>query len=176
MAYPLNVSVNTGNFVPTTNVWDPSDIDVSSENFKQLIVRLHQNINQIALVLNTKVTGYQVDTEFLTGGLFTNPGNPGQLRPIFRKVINMGQLAPGATLTIPHGLTMTATFLFISPLSGVASKTTAAYAYIPIPYLDLAALTHCAMLSVTATDVIITAGANLPATYDTCYVTLEYVK
>lgn len=174
MAYFSQNSTSLGSFVPTTNVWDPSDIDVSSDNFKQLIVRLHQNINQISLVLNTKVTGYQVDTEFLTGGLFVNPTNPAQLRPIFRKVINMGSLAPSATLTIPHGLTMTATFLFISPLSGVASKTTVAYSYIPIPYVDTTAA-NCAQLIVNGTNVIIKAG-TIPATYDTCYVTLEYVK
>jgi len=57
MANPQQV----GSFVPTTNVWDPSEIysvDVTSPRFKELLVRLYQNVNLIAVVLNTKDSGY----------------------------------------------------------------------------------------------------------------------
>ncbi len=176
MSYLNEQQTNTGSFVPTTNIWDVSDLknlNVNSDEFKELLVRLYQNINQIALVLNTKVSGYAIDQEFVTGGLFMDPSDPSNLRTVYRKVINMGQLAPSSTNTVAHGITTSATFIFVSPLCGVASKTTATRSYIPIPYVDTTAA-NCAQLIVNATNVIIKAG-TIPATYDTCFVTLEYV-
>jgi nucleoside-triphosphatase THEP1 len=50
-----------GSFVQTTQVWDVDEIysmDIKSPEFKELLVRMYQNLNDIAVVLNTKDTGY----------------------------------------------------------------------------------------------------------------------
>ena len=62
-----------GLYVPTTDVWEVSriqDIDVNSEEFKLLLVRLYQNINVIALALNQKDSAIYYPSEFVDGQTF----------------------------------------------------------------------------------------------------------
>ena len=55
MARSYSAQANPGAFVETTQIWDASQIqemDVNSPDFKELIIRLYQNMNKIALALN----------------------------------------------------------------------------------------------------------------------------
>lgn len=104
-----------GSFVPTTNVWDTSEVlaaDVNSEEFKQLLVRLYQNINTIAIVLNSKDTGYYVSSKFTNGQLFfPNPALTSQssstpiYRNVIRYVVNFGALPNTGSKSVAHTLT-----------------------------------------------------------------------
>jgi len=70
-------SQNVGSFVPTTNIWDVQrlyEVDIKSPEFKELLVRLYQNVNNIALSLNSRDAGYYDNTEFINGQtFFPNP-------------------------------------------------------------------------------------------------------
>src|SRR6185369_581411 len=117
MAFFEEQQINTGSYVPTTNIWDVTrlhEIDVNSAEFKELLVRLYQNINNISLVLNTKCTGYYINEQFVSGKLFFNPDiDPVQLgaqyRPGFIKTINTGALGAGVT-AVNHDINVTNTY------------------------------------------------------------------
>jgi hypothetical protein len=174
MAYNIDQQINTGSYVPTTSVWDVSqlyEVDVTSPEFKELLVRLYQNINNIAIVLNTKVTGYYINEQFVSGKVFFNPASndPLQLRPGFIKTINTGALAAGAT-AINHDIAVTNTFHWMF-ISGAATDTVTVVGY-PIPFAGAAG--NNIEVSVTATQVLI--NNNSGVTFTDSQVTLEYCK
>jgi len=188
-----------GSFVPTTNIWDVSEIystSVTSDEFKELLVRLYQNLNIMSLNLNIKTTGYYPLTEFVTGEAFfpnpdttltTSSGINRGLRQVFIKVINFGALPNTGTKKIAHGisirtktvspgpppLTTESGYTFID-IYGTASDTTGAN-YIHLPYASTTALNQNVSLDVDATDVIVTTGTNR-SNYDTTYIILKYIK
>lgn len=173
---------NVGAFVPTTNVWDVGqlhDVDVTSPAFKELLVRLYQNINAIALALNIKDSGYYVTEEFVNGQVyFPNPSLSSQtsskpvLRQVYRRVVNFGALPNTASKTVAHNLSITNGYTF-TRIYGAASNTTGT-TYIPLPYSS-PVLANNIELSVDATNVTITTGSNRTS-FTTTYVVLEYIK
>lgn len=174
MSYVPEQQINTGAYLATTVVFDMArvyQIEVSSEEFKDLVVSLAETINNNALVTNLKDTGYYILEEFVTGQLFFNPASsdPNQLRPGFRKFINTGALAAGVT-TVAHGLPITATWKFTRILG--AASNTATLNYYPLPFAGAAG--NNIEVLVTATNVVIT--NNSGATFTDSYVDLEYVK
>jgi hypothetical protein len=174
MSYNLNQQINTGSYVPTTNVWDVArlyEVDVNSNEFKELLVRLYQNVNNISLVLNTKSTGYYINEEFVSGKLFFNPisNDPLQLRPGFIKVINTGALGAGVT-AINHNIAVTNTFKWMF-IYGAATNTGTLIGY-PLPFAGAAG--NNIEVSVTATQVLI--NNNSGVTFTVSQVTLEYCQ
>lgn len=174
MSYIPDQQINTGSYIPTTYIWDIGQlysIDVRSPEFKELIVRLYQNINNIALVLNTKDSAYYVEEEFVNGQQFFNPAssNPLDLRSAFRKTINVGVLGAGVTAT-NHDLAVASTWKFTF-INGVASNT-GTLVYYPIPFASAAG--NNIEVSVTATQVVI--DNNSGVTFTDTYIVLEYVK
>jgi hypothetical protein len=174
MPYIPDQRINQGSFVPTTNVWDVSrlyDIEVTSPEFKELLVRLYQNVNNIALVLNTKVTGYYINEEFVSGKLFFNPASndPAALRPGFIKTINTGALGAGVT-AVNHNIAVTNTFHWMF-ISGAATNTGTLVGY-PITFAGAAG--NNIEVTVSATQVIINNASGV--TFTDSQVTLEYVK
>jgi hypothetical protein len=166
--------INTGAYVPTTNVWDVSqlyEVEVNSPEFKELLVRLYQNINNIALVLNTKSTGYYIDQEFVSSKLFFNPtsNDPQLLRNGFIKSINTGALAAGIT-AVNHDIVVTDTFTWMF-ISGAATDTGTLVGY-PLPFASAAG--NNIEVTVTATQVVI--DNNSGVTFTDSQVTLEYCK
>lgn len=173
-----------GAFLPTTNVWDVSEIystDVNSDEFKELLVRLYQNMNNVALAVNAKDTGaYENENEFVTGqNFFSNPtltstsSTTPTKRPVFRKVINFGVLPnAAATGSVAHGLTITDQYTF-TRIYGAASDITGG-SYVPLPYASATAA-DVIELDVDATNVNITVGKDQSA-YATAYIVLEYIK
>lgn len=173
---------NFGSFVPTTNVWDVQqlyDVDVNSFAFKELLVRLYQNINQIATTLNTKDSGYYDLNPFVNGQLyFPNPANSSATqtfaayRQVYRLVLNFGQLPNAGTKSVPHGIVVNTATTF-TRIYGCASDTTA-FIYYPIPYVDTVAVANNITLNVDAANVNITTGINR-TNFDTCYVVIEFM-
>lgn len=174
MPYIPDQQINTGSYVPTTNVWDVSrlyEVEIGSPEFKELLVRLYQNVNNIAIALNNKVSGYYINEEFVSGKLFYNPASNNQLelRPGFMKTINTGALGAGVTAT-NHGLTVTNTWKWMA-IYGAATNTGTLVGY-PITFAGAAG--NNIEVRVTATQVII--DNNSGVTFTDSTVTLEYVK
>lgn len=172
-----------GAFVPSTYIWDVQqlkDIDVTSPDFKELLIRLYQNINAVTIALNLKDTGYYYNSEFvcgqqyfpdptLTSGSARNP----EPRQIYRLVVNFGALPNTATKSVAHNLTINTSWNF-TRIYGTASDTTG-LTYIPLPYATTAAVGNNIELNVDATNVNITTESNM-TNYNQCYVVLEYFK
>lgn len=171
-----------GAFVPTTNVWDVAElyqVDVKSPEFKELLVRLYQNINNIAISLNLRDAGYYNTSEFVNGQLFfpnplldsTTTSAP-TFRQVIRKVINFGFLPNTALKSVAHGIPINNDYTF-TRIYGAASDTVG-HTYIPLPYAS-PVLANNIELYVDAVNVNIVTGSDR-TNFDVCYVILEYIR
>jgi len=172
-----------GSFIPTTSVWDVSSIyqtEGLSPELKELLVRLYQNLNNMAVSSNLKDAGYYDTNEFVNGQQFfpnPNANSTTQTRPdfrsVFRLVINFGAL-PNAvgTKSVAHGLTVNGNFTFTRIYA--TANDTVGFSYIPIPYASSNAA-DIIELSVDATNVNITVASDKSA-YTVTYVVIEYMK
>lgn len=173
---------NTGSFIPTTNIWDVSEIqntDVTSPQFKELIIRMYQNINAIALAVNTKDTGYYPLFEMVNSQLWfpdptaTSASTPQpNYRQVVRKVINFGTLPNTGTTSVAHGITFT-TKSRMTRLYGTAIDPLNRL-YLPLPYASPTAANNIE-LNCDATNVNVITGSNRTA-YTVCYIVIEYIK
>jgi hypothetical protein len=169
MAYIPDQQKNTGLYVPTTNVWDTSRIDLIkdiSPEFRELLVSLFQNINNIAITLNAKDSAFYITEEFQTGQVYFNPNasNVLDLRAGFRVVIDTGALGAGATV-VAHGLTFPATAKLAS-LTGGATRSTA-FAWYPIGGTPITANVDATNININNTSGVV---------FDSSMVILEYVQ
>ena len=162
----MAINPNAGAFIGSTQIWEIPD--PSSPQFKELIVKLHQNINSIAILLNLKDTGQYSPNEFVCGQQYALGDNPSQ---IFRKLINFGALPDTDTKTIAHGIAPTVDAKF-TRIYGAASDTTNRL-YLPLPYASSTAANNIE-LSVDATNVTIITGSNRSA-YASTFIVLEYM-
>lgn len=182
MAGPDLNTTNLGAFVPTTNVWDTSqlyEVDVKSDEFKELLVRLYQNINLIALNLNIKDTGYYVLEEFVNSQLyFPNPSlnsttsSAPVYRQVFRTTVNFGALPNAATKSVAHNIVTDSHFSF-TRIYGASTKNDQT-SFIPLPYSS-STLNQNITLNVDAANVNITTAIDYSA-YTLTYIVLEYLK
>lgn len=173
---------NFGSYVPTTNIWDPSqllDIDVNSQEFKELLIRMYQNLNLMSLALNSKDSAIYGTEEFVNGQLFfpdpalsSSSTTTPTFRSVFRTVVNFGAL-PNATIkSVAHDIPITSGFTF-TRIYGAASDTTG-LTYLPLPFVDSAG-TDNIQLDVDMVDVNITTTSDR-TNYNVTYVILEYLK
>jgi hypothetical protein len=177
-----NLMAEIGSFVPTSYVWDVArlyEVDVNSDEFKELLVRLYQNINSISLALNIKDTGVYNTSEFVNGQIYfpnpilnsSTPTTP-DFRQVYRLVINFGALPNASTKSVPHGITITPTTTF-TRIYATASDPTDNF-YIPIPYASNTPA-DCVEIYVDATNVNIIDGID-KTNFTVCYVILEYLQ
>ena len=162
----FNDEAETGAFVELTTILDSQsiyDLDPGSDEFKEFLVLLRRSINDIAMVLNIKDSGYYVDTEFVNGQLFfpdpaidDTTSTPSAFRQVFRKLINCGALKNNGSTTVAHGLTITADFSF-TRIYGVATDPSTSF--IPLPYAHVTDANNIS-LDVNATNVVITTGSD----------------
>lgn len=174
--------VNVGAYVPTTNIWDVSQlysVEVTSPEFKELLVRLYQNINNISLALNLKDTGYYVLQEFVDSqswfplpGLTSSTSQQPDTRQNYRIVINFGALPAAGTKSVAHNLTIAPQWTFTRIYAVATNPNTR---FIPIPYAAVNPA-DTLELSVDTTNVNITTGGTDYSAYTICYVILEYLK
>jgi hypothetical protein len=172
---------DVGAMIPTTQVWDVSEIysmDVKNPEFKELLVRLYQNIGSISQVINNKDTGVYHTDEFLCGQIyFPNPnpiaGQPNDFRQVYRKVVNFGALLDTATKTMAHDITITPG-LFFTRIYGI-TKDPVANIWLPLPYSSPGALGNAIELNVNGANITVITGSNRTA-YTQTYIVLEYLK
>lgn len=162
MAYIPDQQINTGNYVGTTQVWDVTQlysVEVTSPEFKELLVRLYQQINNIALSLNIKDSGYYVQEEFVTGSQLFNPAttDPLQNRPLFRKTIDLGALPAGVT-NVAHGLAIVASWRFVK-IQGAASDSVGLN-YYPLPFASAGGANNIEV-RLNATNVVVTNNSGV---------------
>lgn len=188
-------SNNIGNFLPTTQVWDTSEIystSVTSPEFKELLVRMYQNLNRMAISLNLRDAGIYDLQEFVNGQIYfpnpafnsSTPQQSGQ-RQVFRKVVNFGPLPEVAgTTSIPHGIGFQGTVLgtpnqgtnagfSFTRIYGAATDPTD-LEYVPLPYAS--ATNDNIELWADQLYVNVKVNSTTWAAYTTCYVILEYLK
>ena len=174
-------NLNFGSFVPTTNVWEIQQIQDSEldPKVKEILIRLYQNMNLIALVLNTKDTGIYNLIEFVNGQVFfpnpalnsTTPQSPTQ-RQVYRLVVNFGALPNATTKSVAHGLVLQSNWT-VTRIYGAATNPSTEF--IPIPYASATNVAHNIELNMDATDINIITGTDYSA-YTVCYVIIEYLK
>lgn len=177
---PEPFTTTTGSFVPTTNIFDSrglETVEIPSDEFRQILVRLYQDFNRVCLVLNTKDTGYYDTQAFVNGQLyFQNPatyqGNSSAppFRPVTRVVINFGTLPDSTTISIPHNIPVNSSTIF-TRIYGTATEPSTSF--IPIPYVDSAGV-NTVQLRVSSKNVNITTISDM-SDYTICYVVLEYL-
>lgn len=173
-SYIANAQQNRGLYVPTTNVWDQSqlqDINVNSDEFKLLLVRLYQNINSIALALNLKDSALYDLQEFVNGQMFfsNTPMDPTKLRNDFRLVMNVGAIVAGVN-TFAHNLPVIASWTW-TRIYATATDSVGLFGY---PIGTGGAAAGIATIFVNATNVVIT--NNTGVNFTRCIVVLEYLK
>lgn len=164
-----------GAAVPNNFIWDVAqiqDVDVNSREFKELLIRLYQDLGLMAEVLNVKESGYYYLGEFVNSQLwFPNPALTSETatvatyRPNTRLVVIFGALPNTGTKSVAHGLTPNAAWTW-TLVQATATNTTTFQGFT----LNSAQAT----LTVDATNVTITTTANLSA-YNVCNVVLEYL-
>jgi hypothetical protein len=154
--------------IPQTYVWSVDDLDVNSIAFKEVIVRLHENVNQIATATNQKDIAFYGLTEAINGQTYFATTTTS--RSVYRKVINFGALPNTGTKSVAHDIAIETTFIF-TRIYGCSSDPVNKK-YIPLPY---ASATNDIELNVNATNVNIITISNMSA-YTTTYIVLEYTK
>lgn len=175
MAYIPDQQINTGQFISTTSVFDVArlyEVEVTSPEFKELLVRLYQQVNNIAISTNNKESGYYLQEEFITSSNYFNPNSsdPLQLRPEFRKTFNIGPL-PGGVTNFPHNLAITNTWIF-TQIYGAASDNIG-FNYYPLPFASAGGAANIE-LRVNAVNIVITNNSGI--NFTSCIVTLRYLK
>jgi len=171
-----------GSFIPTTQLWDTSEVleaEVENEQLKDLLIRLYQNLNRMALSLNVKESAYYDTQEFITGQqFFSRPGLTSagtqvpDFRQTYRKVINFGGLPNTGTTNVAHGINCDAETIF-TRIYAVANNQ-AGTSYLPLPFSSPTLVDNIA-LSVDNTNVIVTTGSDR-TTYTVTYVVVEFLK
>lgn len=178
----MAVKNTVGSFIPTTNVWDVQQIyqiqNISPE-LRELLVRMYQNLNLMAINVNLKDTGYYPLSEFVNSQLFfpntslnSQTNTFPSYRQVFRVVVNFGSL-PNATIkSVAHNIMVDSATTF-TRIYGCGSDTTG-LTYIPLPYAS-ASGTDNIELNVDSTNVNITTASDR-TNYNVTYVILEYIK
>lgn len=169
MAFPQ------GSLVPTTNIWDVSqvyELKGESEQLQELLVRLYQNLNLMANVVNSKETGFYFNQEVMTSSLYSSPTSNQQsaLRPEFSKTLLGGTLAPG-TATVAHGLTINAGFKLVD-IYGAASDSVNKF-YYPFCFAQVGG-TNNLNAYISNTNVLIDNGTGV--TFDSYILVIKFLK
>lgn len=176
-----------GLYIPSTYLWDVeqvSKIDVNSPEFKELLIRLYQNINSICIAVNLKDSAYYNTQEFVNGqSWFPNPAynsantvntTVATFRQNYRQVVNFGALPNAAEKSVAHYIPFDPAYSF-TRLYAVATDPVGLTS-IPIPYVDVAGTGAANIqLDIDSTNVNITTTAN-SSNYTICYVVIEYLK
>jgi hypothetical protein len=176
MSYIPDQTQNSGLFVKSTVILSPTifyTADVNSLQFKELLATLVQNINDMNVTLNAKVSGYYLNDEFLTGKLFP-PANGGvnqlDLIPGYGKLIVFGPVALGVNPPHAHGLAITNTWQFIV-INGAAFDSGTLIGY---PVTFAGAANNNIEVSIDGTNLYI--NNNSGQTFTSCNIVLEYIK
>ncbi len=136
---------------------------------------LSETIKRISQAVNVREIGWMLDQQALNGQQFisssTSP-NIDTFRGVFRIVVPFGALPNAGLKSVAHGLTVNANFTLVH-LYGAATKPTAAFASIPLPYSS-PTLNENIKVNLDGTNINITTAIDYSA-YTISYVTIEYL-
>jgi len=179
-------NIDQASFLPTTQLWDVSEIseeNISNEQLRELLVRLYQNLNRMALSVNVKESAFYDTEEVLTGQqFFSKPGLTSigvkvpDFRQTYRKVINFGALPDTATKDVPHGIHCDANTIF-TRIYGVTNDPVN-HVYLPLPYASSTAANNIELFLhdiAAVSNVSITTGVDRTA-FTTTYVIVEWLS
>ena len=162
--------------LPTSEIYDVSEIssmDVKSEEFKELIIRLVMNANRQNLAINGKDTGIYDVLETITGQSYFPAPTRNTQRGGYRKCFkDFGALPNNAAKTIAHGLTLTAE-LMITDMWAIACDP-ATNTYLKLPYAS-PTLVNNIELNITGANIVVTTGSDRTA-FTKTYIVIEYLK
>lgn len=171
---------SNGAFVQQTPLFNLQYLDIDPA-LKELLVQMNQQINNIAMAVNMKDTGYYDVNEFVCGQVYYPIPDPtGQTnfgwRPVMRKVIDWGkQVGPlpnGACFSTPHNIPVINGYFF-THIYGVAADPVNKL-FLQFPFVSSTDKAHDIQVDVTATNVEICCGADYSA-YTKVNIILEYV-
>jgi hypothetical protein len=177
-------SSSFGSYSPTTFVFDVAqlqNIDVNSVEFKELLIRLYQNLNLLVNVVNVKESAYYITKqEFLNGQQWfpnptAEPPTPGSSfdipnRQDYRTVLYLTAVGSGAT-TVAHNIPVNSQVTF-TKIYGVGNDTSGNN-YYPLPWASAAGATN---IELKADKTTITITNNSGIVFAIVYVILEYLK
>jgi hypothetical protein len=168
-----------GSFVPTNFIWDIQQVlqlEEITPEFKELLVRLYQNLSVMADVVNSKDTGIYNTLEFVNSQqFFPNPAYNSStdivasLRPDYRMVVNFGPLPNSGTKSVAHNIAVNGATIFTRIYATATNPDTLA---IPIPNVSSS---NPVAIDVDPTYVNITTTTNMTA-YTQVIVVIEYLK
>ena len=141
----MSSSKTKGIYIPTSQIWDINEIKDTdaSESLKELLIRMYQNLGNMATAINSKESAIYDTSEFVTGGVyFPNVNLTSQTvqtprqRQIVRTIVVFPSLPnimtankiahnipfnSGYTVTAINGVAMDKTNLLYYPLSFAAA-------------------------------------------------------
>lgn len=169
---------NTGNYVQQTPIFDVQSLyesDVSSPEFKELLVRLYQQVNNVTQVLNLKASGYHLAQEFANGKYFFPTVGQDQLtlRQNFTTTVNTGQLPNTGVINIPHNIPNMSSLYTATVIYGAATDPTGP-TWISLPYAS-PVLANNIQVDVGPVNVTITTGSNR-TNFTRSIIIIEYLK
>lgn len=166
-----------GSYIPSSQIWDVSQIYATeglSPQVQELLVRMYQNLNMMAINVNLKTTGYYDTTDFVDGSLwFPNPlyNSTTTTFPAYRqelrKIIYINSLPPGIT-TVNHGIMATSALSF-TDLRGTANDT------VGFNYYSFCGSGAGVDISITANATQVILVNNTAITFNVVYVRLEWL-
>jgi len=175
----MATTYDQGVYVPTTtilNIQQIYDLDLNSPEYKDFLVQLVQNYNNLAFAINLKTSGYYIQPEFLTSNLFFTVGDSNSFRQEYSVTIPFGALPNAGTKSVAHGIDISTltptTFQFVGHQAWASKPDQTSF--IPIPFSS-PILNENIKLTVTDTNIVITTAINYSA-YTNTMVTLRYLK
>lgn len=154
--------------LPNLNLIDPVVFLPDQENEYNFAIT--ETFYKYAVGINSREISYYPENEIFSGQYYFTAGNPQRFRNVFRKVINIGALAAGATYNQAHNITDATMFTKI-----YGSCVTDTPDFRNIPYASATVVTNQIEARATSTNLIVVNGATSP-NLTSCYIVLEYLK
>lgn len=166
------MTMQQGSLLPTTQIWDVSqiyDLKDESEQMKELLVRMYQNLSLMSNVINSKETGFYYKQEVMTSAVYTSPTSNQQqdLRAEFSKCIFGGALPA----TKEHGITIDTAFKLVD-IYGAASDSINSL-YYPFCFAQSGG-TNNLNAYINGADVVINNGTGV--TFDSYVIVIKFLK
>jgi hypothetical protein len=187
MAVAENQS-RTGTYSPTTFIFDVAELqqtDVTSPHFKELLIRLYQNVGLMSNIINLKDTGYYLQQEVNNSQSWYPNATLTQAtpqKPDFRRgyttVVPFPVLPNANTVSQPHGIAMGPQF-FLTFFQGAATNPAAItvpmdVVGIPLPYSSSTTIVDNIEMWLDNTNVYLASQADYSAFNGV--VTIKYLK
>jgi hypothetical protein len=135
----------------------------------QLLTKLTNVYSNIANTMNVREVAIYDLQRLSTGQKFFNPSDTQNLRQTFRTVYRIGSVAPGASLSVAHGISGLTAFtrMYGTLITNVVDHR-------PLPYVDITNVTNQVSLRADGTNFYVSNGATAPA-ITSGIVILEYL-